>query len=249
MKQTRIVLALLATVSACGSPGTGSPPPGPPTTEAIKLGEKHAGVYHLGPVDFAETDWHNACAPAGGYRPDLRSTVGLDGEYIAGVSNELSLSGGLCDACILIETETGHSIVARLVTYGVENAPGDIDVSPSVFAEIHENEYPRTMTWSLAKCPDAGNIVLEFQTASNPWWTSLWVRNARLPLKSVEVKSTDDADFVPLERASDGTLTDATGFGYGAFTLRITASDGQVLLKELPDFTAGGIVDTGLQFD
>jgi hypothetical protein len=26
-------------------------------------GEVHAGQYHLGPVDFAETEWHNACAP------------------------------------------------------------------------------------------------------------------------------------------------------------------------------------------
>jgi hypothetical protein len=67
----------------------------------------HDGVYHLGPVDFSESQYHNACAPLGGYRDDLYMSTGLGGEYLAGVSNELSQSGGICDACILIETATG----------------------------------------------------------------------------------------------------------------------------------------------
>jgi hypothetical protein len=216
---------------------------------AATLGEPHEGQYHLGPVDFAETEWHNACAPAGGYRNALRADVGLGGEYIAGVSNEFSQSGGICDACILIETETGHSIVARLVTYGVEQAPGDIDVSPSVYEAINEDEYPRTMTWSFARCPDAGNIQYEFQTEANIWWTSLWVRNPRVPIESVEVRKAGSDSFIELDRGTDGTLTDATGFGEGAFTLRITAIDGQVLEDDLDGFEPGALVDSGLQFE
>lgn len=221
----------------------------PPTTDAPTLGEEHAGQYHLGPVDFAETEWHNACAPGGGYRSTLQATVGLGGEYLAGVSNEFSQEGGVCDACILIETATGHSIVARVVTYGVEQEVGDIDVSPAVFDAITEGEYPRTMTWSFAECPEAGNLIYEFQTEANPWWTSLWVRNPRVPLQSVEVKKTGSDAFVELERGTDGTLTDPNGFGEGAFTLRLTAIDGQVLEDELPGFEAGALVDSDLQFE
>jgi hypothetical protein len=53
----------------------------------IVYGQPHTGMYHLGPVDFAETQWHNACAPGGGYVTSLREATGLGGEYLAGVSN------------------------------------------------------------------------------------------------------------------------------------------------------------------
>jgi hypothetical protein len=238
-----MTLAALTSLPGCGEAG---PPPEP---TGVAFGEKHSGQYHEGPVDFRESAWHNACAPAGGYRSELRDTVGLYGEYIAGVSNQLGADGSLCDACIEIETERGNSIVARLVTYGVHQSPGDIDVSPSVFAAIHEGEYPRTMQWRLTACPPAGNIVYEFQEASHAYWTSLWVRNARLPLRKVEVKRQNEKSFTALERGTDGTLTRGDGFGDGAFTLRLTAIDGQVLEEELPGFSPGALIDSKLQFE
>lgn len=236
-------------MGGCGGadgPSESGPPPKP---SEIQLGEKHSGQYHEGPVDFAETAWHNACAPAGGYQQSLRSSVGLSGEFIAGVSNELSQNGALCDACIRIDTDEGESIVARLVTYGVHQAPGDIDVSPSVFAAIHRGEFPRAMQWSLTPCPDAGNILYEFQTAANPYWMSLWVRNARLPITKVEAKRPGESSFTELSRGGDGTLTRADGVGDGAFTLRLTALDGQVLEDELDGWSPGSVVDSGEQFD
>lgn len=223
--------------------------PAPAVTATKTLGEAHAGQYHLGPVDFTETQWHNACAPVPGYRGELRETTGLGGEYIAGLSNELSDAGGTCDACISITTATGRSIVARVVTYGVEQEAGDIDVSPSVYAALNTDEYPRKMTWQFAKCPDTGGIAFEFQTEANPWWTSLWVRNPRVPIAKVEVRSANHADYFELRRESDGTLNDDGGFGEGAFTLRITAIDGQVLTHDFEAFSAGELVQSTTQFE
>lgn len=222
----------------------------PPTTNAATFDEVHEGVYHLGPVDFAESEWHNACAPVEGYRGDLYMSTGLGGEYLAGVSNELSQGGGICDACILIETATGKSIVARLVTYGVEHAPGDIDVSPSVFEAINEGENPRTMSWRFAHCPETGGkVAYEFKSGSNPYWTAIWVRNPRVPISKVEIKSQGDDDFVELTRESDGSLVDASGFGDGAFSLRVTGLDDAVIEEELPGFEAGQLVQSELQFE
>jgi hypothetical protein len=229
--------------------GGGDAQTDPPTTTAPTLGDPVSGQYHLGPVDFAETEWHNACAPGGGYRASLQPDVGLGGEYLAGVSNEYSQGGGVCDACILIETALGHSIVARVVTYGVEQEPGDIDVSPSVYAALNQDEYPRTMTWSFAECPEAGSLIYEFQTEANQWWTSLWVRNPRVPIEKVEVQKEGSDVFVELERGTDGTLTDPSGFGTGAFTLRVTAIDGQVIEDTQSGFEPGALVDSGLQFE
>ena len=53
------------------------------------------------------------------------------------------------------------------------------------------------------------------------------MRNARVPLTKVEVQSPNHAAYVALARGSDGTLTDASGFGNGSFTIRLTGVDGQ----------------------
>ena len=213
-----------------------------------RFGEVHAGMYHLGPVDFAETMWHNACAPGGGYRSELRQCTGLGGEYLAGVSSQYNQGGGVCDTCIAIDTAAGHHIVARVVTYGATNDPGDIDVSPSVYAAINEGEWPRDMTWQLVKCPDFSPIRYEFQTGANIWWTSLWVRNARVPIAELAVKSANHSEFAPLQRGGDGTFTDNHGFGSGPFTLRVTGVDGQVIEDDFDGFTPGEIVTSAGQF-
>ncbi len=231
--------------SSSGGSGNGKP-----TDSADTFGEPHEGVYHLGPVDFEQTEWHNACAPADlKYRSELRETVGLGGELLAGVANELAQAGGVCDACILIETAMGKSVVARVVTYGVEHAAGDIDVSPAVWEAIHQGENPRRQTWRFARCPEAGNLQYEFQTLASQYWSSLWVRNPRVPLTKLEVKSSNHASFVTMERGTDGTFTDAGGFGPGPFTFRLTAMDGQVITDELPGFEPGQLVESTQQFE
>jgi expansin len=144
----------------------------------------------------------------------------------------------------------GRSTFARRARgdYGVEQAPGDIDVSPSVYCEPNTDEYPRKMTWKFVRCPDAGHLCFEFRTEANPWWMSLWVRNPRVPIRTVEVESANHTDFFELRRESDGRLNDDSGFGEGAFTLRITAIDGQVLTEQLDSFTPGELVESFQQF-
>jgi len=214
------------------------------------LGEVHSGgMYHLGPVDFAETDWHNACAPGPGYRAELLESTGLGGEYLAGVANAHNMDGGICDACIRIDTAAGKSIVARVVTYGVTSHDENLDVSPSVYDEIHMGEWPRDMSWQLVSCPDTGPLYYEFQTEANIWWTSLWVRNSRVLVDTVEVKSSNHSEYYELRRGGDGTFTDAGGFGDGPFTLRITAIDGQVIEEDFDGFETGELVESEQQFE
>lgn len=241
-------VGLLWAVASLSSPAC-APLDAPPTTGGDVLGEVHAGQYHLGPVDFAETQWPNACAPEGGYTSSLRQATGLGGAYLAGVSGALSGGGALCDACILITTATGKSIVARVVTYGATNAPGDIDVSPSVYAALDTGEYPRSMTWQLAVCPDTGPLRYEFQTGAHEDWTSFWVRNPRRPVAKVEVKSARHASFFLLRRETDGTLNDDRGFGLGSFELRVTSVDGRTVTDGFAAFTPGGILESTRQLE
>jgi expansin (peptidoglycan-binding protein) len=200
------------------------------------------GQFHLGPVDYSESQFHNACAPGAKYASAVQSA---EGTMLAGVWGGLPDVGGLCDACIWVTTEKGKSALLRVVTYG-DTTPNSIDVSPEAYAVLDSGEYPRAMTWQLAECPDTGPLLYEFQTGANEWWTSLWVRSARVPVAKVEVKSKNHADYVPLQRGGDGTLTDGSGFGNGPFSIRVTGVDGKEVVDSF-DWPASGIAGAFLK--
>jgi hypothetical protein len=194
------------------------------------------GQFHLGPVDFEETQWHNACAPGTKYAPSIRQA---EGDLLAGLWNGIPNVAGYCDACIAVTTAKGKSAVLRVVTYG-DTTANSIDVSPQAYEILNSGEFPRTMSFRFTECPDTGKLMYEFQTGSNEWWTSFWLRNARVPLTKVEVKSANHGSYVALQRGGDGTLTDGGGFGKGAFTIRATGVDGQQV-EDTFDWPAAGI--------
>jgi expansin (peptidoglycan-binding protein) len=195
------------------------------------------GVYNLGPVDYSESQFHNACAPLTKYDPRVQA---VEGTLLAGLWNGIPDTENYCDACIWVVTGKGKSAMLRVVTYG-ETTTDSIDTSPQAFSVLNESEYPRIMTWQLAKCPDTGPMMYEFQTGSSEYWTSLWVRNARVPLAKVEVESTNHKTWFELQRGNgDGTLTDANGFGVGTFTIRSTGVDGQQVTDTFP-WPSGGV--------
>jgi expansin len=236
-------LALTFVLFSCGAPGPASGGATKDTTpEATTLGEAHAGDYSLGPVAFSGSFW-NSCAP---YTPELERQAG---PMLAGLALKWNGNGSLCDACIRLETAKGKSVVAQVITTGETLGPNDVDLSKAAFDAVHQGEYPRKMTWSLVKCPHGGKVQYQFQTEANPYWTSLWVRNARVPLARVEVTKAASATPVALARGGDGTLTDAAGFGDGAFTLRLTAVDGQVITDAFAKFSPGAVVPSGSQFE
>ncbi|MBS2017092.1 MAG: hypothetical protein JST00_29670 [Deltaproteobacteria bacterium] len=230
-----VAVATIALVAmACGSdPTAGATPPegsggGGGSSGGSSGGEQtfgakfEGGEFHLGPVDYEESKWHNACAPGTKYAPEVRQSQGT---LLAGLWSGIPDVATYCDACIAVTTARGKSAVLRVVTYG-ETTKNSIDVSPEAYALLDSGEYPRAMTWQFTDCPSSGPLMFEFQTGSSEYWTSLWVRNGRRPITKVEVKSENHASFTTLARGSDGTLTDAAGFGKGPFTLRLTSMDG-----------------------
>jgi expansin (peptidoglycan-binding protein) len=204
------------------------------------------GEFHLGPVDYEETEWHNACAPSTKYAPAIRD---LQGELLAGLWNGIPDVASYCDACIYVTTAMGKSALLRVVTYG-DTTPNSIDVSPDAYEILNSDEYPRTMSFQFAKCPDTGDVVYEFQTGSSQWWTSFWARNARVPLTSVEVESANHG-FTEMTRGSDGTLTDGGGFGEGPFSIRLNGIDGQQIVHdfEWPSDIAGAVLTGSGNFE
>ena len=137
----------------------------------------------------------------------------------------------------------GKSAILRVVTYGDVTAPGNVDLSPEAFAALTVGEFPRTMSWQLVSCPGTTPIYFQFQTGANVDWTSLWVRNPRIAIKSLEVKSAKHATLTALDLGTDGTFTDGGGFGSGAFTLHVTGIDGSTFDQTFAGFNPGDLLE------
>lgn len=238
----RIRLLLCLTLMGCGSASPTDAPIAPRADAPVdpgslrRYGEVVTGEYHLGPVEWTGS-FNNACSP---YDPSIRA---LEGELLAGLSNEVAGDGGECDACIEITTGRGHTVIAHVVTYGVTSAPGNIDVSSAAYALLNEDEFPRAMTYQRITCPTSDPLYFQYQTGANEYWTSLWVRNPRVGVERLEVRSTNHPSFIALERGTDGTFTDASGFGAGSFTLRVTGADGTTFEQTFDSFTPGALVE------
>ena len=215
----------LFVVAACSSSSPSSSDSGIPSGDggagALYGSPYTGGVFNLGPVDYDESQWHNACAPVTKYASNVQA---VEGTLLAGLWDGIPNVAGYCDACILVKTAAGKSALLRVVTYG-STSDNSIDVSPDAYAILNSGEYPRNMTWQFAECPSTGPVIYEFQTGSSEYWTSFWLRNARVPLTKVEVQSVNHPSWTELERGTDGTLTDNAGFGKGAFSIRATGID------------------------
>src|SRR5688500_14881842 len=74
------------TAGVTGAGGTGG---------VVTYGQKYeGGEFHLGPVDYEETEWHNACAPATKYAQAVRQA---EGNLLAGIWNGVANVADYCD--------------------------------------------------------------------------------------------------------------------------------------------------------
>ncbi|HEV8550782.1 MAG TPA: hypothetical protein VGQ57_17170, partial [Polyangiaceae bacterium] len=201
---------------------------------ATYYGDSHSGNFWLGPVDYAETEWHNACAPSNKYPQGIQELYGTN---IMGLANEVMLegltasNGELCDTCVEL-TANGKTLIARAVTYGQETGPNDIDVSPEIDAELDGNA-GRNVTWRFVKCSENSSVEYTFDGRdwSNTWFFRVWVRNARVPVNKVEVR-VGSGDWSTADWQTDGAWQASSQDFSGGFSLRVTAIDGQTLVDD-----------------
>jgi hypothetical protein len=235
----RRLLACLVLVS-CGSSnndGAASPPVAVGDAGAAYFGGTHSGNFWLGPVDYSESQWHNACGPSDGKYPALIQQ--LYGDSIMGLSNELKLdklsagAGQLCDVCAEL-VANGHSLIAHVVTYGDETGVDDIDVSPEVDRAL-DGSVGRKLTWRFITCPTDHPVYYTFDDRewSNTWYFRVWVRNARVPVAKVEYQLAGKG-WSAMNWQDDGAWeVDSRDFSAG-FSLRVTSIDGQTIEDAIP---------------
>ena len=230
-----------ASSSSSGGSGGGTTVIDASTGPLVTYGKPYTGgIYNPGPVDYSESQFHNACAPGTKYDARVQAA---EGTLLVGLWNGIPNVANYCDACIYVTTKKGKSAILRVVTYG-DTTNNSIDTSPEAYTALSSNEDPRDMTWEFAECPEAGAMMYEFQTGSSEYWTSLWVRNARVPLAKIEVQSANHSSWTELTRGTDGTLTDDSGFGVGTFSIRSTGIDGSQVIDKF-DWPSAGVAGAG----
>ncbi len=236
--------AALLGLSACGGGDGGSSGDGGTTTAdgggntgtPRYFGAAHSGNFWLGPVDYTETQWHNACAPTNKYPAQIRT---LYGDHIMGLANEVVLQGltasqgQLCDVCAELSAN-GHTVIARVVTYGQETGPNDIDVSASIDTALSASA-GRTLTWRFITCPTSAPVRYTFDGRqwSNTFFFRVWVRNARVPVTKVEYRI-GSAAWAATERQNDGAFQASSQDFSRGFSLRVTSLDGATLEDSIP---------------
>jgi hypothetical protein len=98
------------------------------------------------------------------------------------------------------------------------------------------------MTWHLVACDNGEPLYVQFQTEASQWWTSFWIRNPSMAIERVEVRNAKFPNGKALDRNSDGTFTEGSGFGDGPFTLRVIGVTGASFDVPFDSVEAGALV-------
>lgn len=166
---------------------------------------------------------------------------------VAALNAEQYARAAYCGACAHVEGPEG-TVTVRLVDLCPECEAGHLDLSPSAFEKIAPISAGRVdISWRLVSCAVEGPVAYHYKDGSNPWWTAVQVRNHRLPIAKFEVDK--GSGFVELPRTEYNYFLDESGFGEGSVEVRITATDGQVLVDTLPPVEEYLLTDGQAQFE
>ncbi len=221
----RFLVPAAALLLACG--GCSEDPSG----GGAPLGEEQQGI-----ATYYDADGSGNCSfePTG----DL---------MVAAMNTPQYANSAACGQCVDIVGPKG-SVRVRIVDRCPECASGHLDLSRAAFARIAEMQQGRVnITWTPVSCDVAGNIEYHFKNGSNPWWTAIQVRNHRLPIQKLEWRRGSGA-WQEVPRESYNYFVNASGMGDGAFSVRVTAVDGQQLEDTLSRVLDNASVEGSGQF-
>jgi expansin (peptidoglycan-binding protein) len=135
-----------------------------------------------------------------------------------------------CGSCVRVSGPKGE-ITVRIVDLCPECPRGNLDLSPQAFERIAPLEQGRVpISWRYVACDVKGPIRYHFKDGSNQWWTAVQVRNHRHAIAKLEVKK--NGNFVAVSREDYNYFVDASGFGPGPFSFRVTDVYGGVVEDE-----------------
>jgi hypothetical protein len=139
-----------------------------------------------------------------------------------------------CGACLEVTGPKGSAVV-QVVDLCSTCGDNHLVINKPAFEQIAGKAVGKAdITFKEVPCGVTGNLSVRIKESSSQYWTALQIRNHREPIKSVELKR--GSDWVAMTRSNDNFFVAEKGTGtLGAFTIRITSRDGQVIEETLPN--------------
>lgn len=206
----------------------------PTPTTTITLGELRSGeaTYY----DFANGDGACMFGPS----PEDLNVAALNSPDYA--------NAAWCGACADVTGPSGK-VRVRIVDRCPECPSGNLDLSPQAFSQIAALNLGRVpITWAFVACDVRGPVKYRYKDGASQWWTAVQVANHRFPITSFEWSS-DGVTFKEIPRTNYNFFLEEAGFGASPVKVRITASNGQSLLDNLPSVQEYLVVDGHAQFE
>jgi expansin (peptidoglycan-binding protein) len=151
-----------------------------------------------------------------------------------------------CGMCLEVKGPEGTEVV-RVVDQCHTCADNLLVINKPAFEKIAGRAVGRTpVSWRMVPCAVTGNLAFRFKESSSQYWTAIQIRNHKLPIKKVEFKR--DGQWAEMTRSNDNYFAAAKGVGTGPVTLRITATDGQVVEETIQSWKDGKTYDGAAQF-
>jgi expansin len=153
-----------------------------------------------------------------------------------------------CGSCLNVSGPKG-TVTVKIV----DRCPGcdknHIDLSEQAFAKIADPKAGRVpVTYQLVACSVKGNMSYHFKEGSSKYWTAIQVRDHRIPIEKVEYKK--NGVYTDMPRSTYNYFIDTKGVGDQptGITLRVTASDGQVVEETIGAVQDGKLIAGSAQF-
>ncbi|EQC42519.1 hypothetical protein SDRG_00252 [Saprolegnia diclina VS20] len=145
---------------------------------------------------------------------------------------------------------TGSSVVVLITNQCPECLHGSLDFSNQAFAALTGLDPTRvSIAWDFVPCSNdfvSGPIEYFVDAGSNKFWVGLQPRNFGMPVASFEIRTANDDTWHLLAPPSASSITTflfigefASAFPPGPFDVRVTSTDGQVVLDTLPGLAIG----------
>jgi expansin (peptidoglycan-binding protein) len=198
--------------------------------------EPKLGVAQQGVATYYTATGAGACS----YDPSPGNLM------VAAINAAQYSNGQFCGMCVEVSGPKG-TIIVRITDLCPGCAAGHLDLSKQAFVAIADKKLGVVgITWTPVACPVQGPIAIRFKKGSSQWRLSVQVRNSRLPIRQIEMKT--PVGFVIMDQQKYNYAINADSPGPGPYSFRITAIDGQQLVETGVPLRKGSVVQGTQQF-
>ncbi|KAF2115140.1 RlpA-like double-psi beta-barrel-protein domain-containing protein-containing protein [Lophiotrema nucula] len=162
------------------------------------------------------------------------------GIYGTALSDSNWASAGNCGACVSVTGPSGNSIKAMITDQCPGCGTNHLDLYPDAFAALADpSKGVINIKWSIVPCGITSPIILKNKSGTSPYWFSMQVVNANVPVSKLEVSTDSGATWKATTRQPYNYFENASGFGTSSVDVRVTSVHGGTVVVKGVSVSSG----------